>query len=102
MPPIEPGLTPPPGLVGEPLSARQLVEVLIRHYGLNEGRYELVLGFQIGAGPVGQQPGDRMPGIIIGLQSVGLAATKGGTDDAIDAASVAPSQPAATAPAPAK
>ena len=83
--PTEAELNPVPAVVGESLSARQLVEVLIRHYGVTEGRYELVLGFQVGAGAL---PGNQMPGIIIGLQSVGIAVAKSGAKDAVDAASV--------------
>jgi len=56
----------------EPLNLRELTEVLIRHYGLKEGKYGLNVEFHVGAGMFGPSEDKRGPGFGIGMGRVGL------------------------------
>ena len=59
--------------VAPPLSMQELARVLVRHYGLSTGKYDLGIEFQIGTGPVGPDKASLVPGVILGVKSVGLA-----------------------------
>ncbi len=73
-----------------------LTKILIRHFDLHEGRYQLTLGFRIGIGAVGGEPGTNapVPGAMIGVEGIGLGKV---IDDAVgpnivDAAVVNPAK----------
>lgn len=53
---------------------QDLTKILIRHFDLHEGRYQLTLGFRIGVGAVGgDQGGEKpVPGAMIGIEGLGL------------------------------
>jgi hypothetical protein len=61
-----------PQPVGSPLSMRELSEVLVKHYGIHEGKFDLMIEFQIGMGAVGPDPANVTPGAMIGVSRVGL------------------------------
>ena len=46
----------PPTAVEKPLSLREVTELLIKHYDLHEGNYDLLMEFQLGVGLVAQNP----------------------------------------------
>lgn len=74
-----------------------LTKILIRHFDLHEGRYQLTLAFRIGVGAVGGEPGTNnpVPGAMIGVEGLGLGKV---ADDAaegpniVDAAVVNPAK----------
>lgn len=77
--------------VGTPLSMRDLAAVLVKHYGLHEGRYDLLVELQIGMGAVGPDPDNLSPGAMIGVHKVGLLVAKdSGGPTTVDAAVVNP------------
>lgn len=80
--------TPVP--VKSPVSTRELTTLLIKHYGLHEGRYDLLVEYQIGAGPVGPDPASLVPGVMFGFGRVGLLEAKGDGPTSVDAAVVNP------------
>lgn len=55
------------------ISTKELVSVLTKHFGLEEGGYELGIEFQIGVGPVGPSSEELVPGVVLGVKSVGLS-----------------------------
>lgn len=67
---------------------RELAEVLVKHYGLKEGKYDLGIEFHIGTGPVGPNVEELVPGVILGVKSVGLAAAKTESGSTVDAAAI--------------
>ena len=78
-----------PSPINPPLSMRDLASVLIKHYGLTDGIYDLVVEYQIGTGAVGPED-NLVPGAMIGVSRVGLlAATKLGPNT-VDASLVNP------------
>ncbi len=81
-----------PFAIEPPLSLRELTEVLIKHYGLHEGLYELMLEFQIGMGVVGPGPQGSLPGASIGLSKLGLMKVEVVGDNTLDAAVVNPAK----------
>lgn len=72
--------------VESPVSARDLTAILIKHYGLHEGRFDLLVEYQIGVGPVGPDPASFVPGIMFGVARVGLMAAAGEGPTSVDAA----------------
>lgn len=55
------------------ISTKDLVSVLTKHFGLEEGGYELGIEFQIGVGPVGPTSEELVPGVVLGVKSIGLS-----------------------------
>jgi len=82
--------TPTP--VAAPLSLHDLATVLIKHYGLHEGCYDLMIEFQIGVGAVGPTPEALSPGAMIGVSKVGLMSSKSTGPTTVDAAIVNPAK----------
>ena len=54
------------------LSMKELASVLVKHYGLTKGRYDILVEFQIGVGAVGPSEQSRIPGAMIGISKIGL------------------------------
>ncbi len=77
------------------LSLRDLAGVLVKHYEIHEGRYELFIEFQIGTGPIGPDPEHLIPGAMIGLSKVGLRLSLGEGSTMVDAAIINPKIPEA-------
>jgi hypothetical protein len=85
-----PARTPTP--VGVPLSLSELAVLLVKHYGLNEGAFDLMLQYQIGTGAVGPDKNHLVPGVMMGVSQVGLVpSTKVGAST-VDASLVNPTK----------
>lgn len=70
------------------LSMKELTAVLVKHYGVTEGHFELFLEFQIGTGPLGPDPENLMPGAMIGISKLGLRPAHAPSPMTVDAAAV--------------
>ena len=81
--------TEAPKAVAPPLTVKELAALLVKHYGLTEGRFDILIEFQIGVGSIGPSPEARLPGVMVGLSKVGLTRAKD-TDSptTVDAASI--------------
>ena len=77
----------------EPLGLRELTEVLVRHYGLTQGKYGLNVEFHIGAGTFGPSEEKRGPGFAIGMGRVGLIEAPADGPYTIDASELQKSPP---------
>jgi len=75
--------------VENPLTIQELGKVLVKHYGLVEGKYDVLIEFGIGIGAVGPTPETRVPGAMIGVHKVGLIPTDTVTPLTIDASEIA-------------
>lgn len=82
----EPQRTP----VENPLRMKDVVELLIKHYDLHEGKYELWLEFQMGFGAAGPNPESVLPGAFLGISRLGLTPSEADGPFAVDAAVVNP------------
>lgn len=76
--------------IESPLSMRELTILLIKHYGIHEGSYDLLVEFQIGMGAVGPDPASLTPGAMIGVSKVGLVQAKENGQSSVDAGLVNP------------
>lgn len=76
--------------VATPVSTSELTSILIKHYGLHEGRYDLLIEYQIGVGPVGPDPTKLVPGVMFGIGRIGLLAANGEGPTSVDASVVNP------------
>ena len=74
------------------LKNEQLVELLIKHNGIHEGKYVLALELQIALGSFGPDVNSVSPGAIFGVSGIGLLKTETGHTGAkpVDAAIVNP------------
>lgn len=78
--------------VNSPLTMRDLAALLVKHYGIHEGQYDLVIEFQIGTGAVGPAPDALTPGAMIGVSKVGLIPSKTKGPTTVDAAVINPAK----------
>jgi len=77
-----------PTPVESPLTIKELTSLLIKHYGIREGMFDLMVEYQLGTGAVGPDKEHLVPGLMIGIAKVGLVqSTKANplTVDATDA-----------------
>lgn len=72
--------------VESPLGMQDLAAVLVKHYGLHDGCFDLIVEFQVGVGPVGPQTGPRMPGAMVGVSRIGLVPAEKSGPTTVDAA----------------
>ncbi len=72
------------------LSLRELAEVLVKHYDLSEGQYDLLLEYQIGIGAVGPDKENLVPGAMIGVTRLGLLRAANAGPNTVDAAKINP------------
>lgn len=74
------------------LSLRELAELLVKHKGLHEGRYNAIFQLQIAVGAVGPAPEAAYPGAMLGVSGVGLEKVEQIGPHTIDAAIVNPAR----------
>lgn len=56
-----------------PLDLPKLAEILIKHFDLHAGRFEVAIGFRVGVGPVPGPDGiNPAPGAFMGVENVHL------------------------------
>jgi hypothetical protein len=72
------------------LSLKELAVLLVKHYGLNMGIYNLSLTYRYGSAAIGPNENDVSPGVVIGLSEVGLVPSSTIGPSSVDAALVNP------------
>jgi hypothetical protein len=77
--------------VAKPLALVELTELLIKHYGLHEGRYDLLVEYRIAVGPMGPAS-DKLPGAAVAVAAIGLVATDVVATTTVDASEVNPAK----------
>ena len=81
----------PPKAIGQPISLREITELLIKHYDLHEGNYDLLMEFQLGVGLIAQnleQP--PAPTAMVGISRLGLTSAPVISPNTVDASAVNP------------
>ena len=75
------------------VSARELVELIIKSAGIREGRWFLMTNFGFSAANFGPTPAQMMPGAVVMIQNIGIQREMPGTpmppEIIVDAAKVA-------------
>jgi hypothetical protein len=80
----------PPEAVGEPVSHKGIAALLVKHYELHEGLYDLMVEYVIGMGKVGPDPGAPVPGAMVGMNRLSLTKAKVAGPQTVDAAEINP------------
>lgn len=73
-----------------PVSMRELTALLIKHYDVHEGTYNLMIEFMLGAGTVGPDPANQLPGVSVGVSHFGLVRSPVVNANSVDASDVNP------------
>ena len=81
-----------PTPVDAPLSLGELTVLLVKHYGLTEGTFDLMLQYQIGTGAVGPDKNRLVPGVMIGVSQVGLIPSPKVGPNTVDASLINPTK----------
>jgi hypothetical protein len=73
------------------VKTKELTEILIKHLGVQEGKWTLMVTFTFTAINAGPEGGEILPSAILGMQKVGIQRADANTppDLIVDAASVA-------------
>ena len=90
-----------PQIVSDPLSLKDLAAVLVRHYGLHEGLFDVMVEYQIAVGGFGPDPANPLPGAMMGAHRIGLIRTEQPSGRTVDAALINPEIKKAKAKTPA-
>lgn len=57
------------------LELKQITEILVKHFDLHDGKFDISIEFNIGVGAVGPDEQKRLPGAIIAVSRIGLTQT---------------------------
>lgn len=87
-----PTLVPTPVPVGTPLEIRELTAVLVKHYGLHDGLYDLYLEYQMAFGNFGPSASQLVPSALVGLSKLGVTKVTQTGPLTVDASEVNPAQ----------
>lgn len=71
------------------LNLKELLTVLLKHYGIHEGVYDLAIGLKVAVGPIGPES-EPLPGAAFGVADVGIIRTDKRGGFIVDAAEVNP------------
>ena len=85
-----PVLAQPPVPTGKPLTMKEVAALLVKHYALHEGKFDLLVEYQFGAGAFGPTPESVNPGVMIGIAKLGLTQSAQPGPLTVDAAEVNP------------
>lgn len=74
----------------EPLAHKDLVAVLLRHYEIHEGEWDILVELMLGAGPIKPAPDQAYPGALVGITRIGIQKTEIKGPATVDASVVNP------------
>ena len=74
------------------LSLRELAALLVKHYALTEGMYDLMVEYHIGTGAVGPDKENLVPGAMIGVSRLGLVPSTKPGPNTVDASAINPAK----------
>jgi hypothetical protein len=55
------------------LELKEITEILVKHFGLHDGKYDISIEFNVGVGAVGPTEQNRLPGAMIAVSRIGIA-----------------------------
>ena len=78
--------------VGDPLSIKGLTALLVQHYGIHEGFYDLFIEYRMAFGAFGPTAEEALPGSIIGISQISITRAEKVGPLTVDAAEVNPNR----------
>ena len=72
----------------QPLPLKEVAALLVKHYGLQQGLWELALEMQVAIGQFGAAPEAALPGAAFGVTRVGLVRVEQVGPRTVDAAEI--------------
>ena len=81
-------LSPVPA--GDPLSIKEITALLVKHYGIHEGLYDLLLEYRMAFGAFGPTPEEVLPSTILGVSHLSITKAEKSGPLTVDAALVNP------------
>jgi hypothetical protein len=54
------------------IAHQELLELLIKHLGIHEGQWSLMLGLGVGSGNFGPTPNQTFPGVMVTVNQIGI------------------------------
>jgi len=73
-----------------PLEPKELLGLMIRHFGIREGLYDLSVRFKIATGTIGPKEDRLLPGVMIGISSFEVVPVEHRGPNTLDAAECNP------------
>lgn len=77
------------------LDLKDITKILVQHFGLHEGKYDISIEFNIGVGAVGPNEQSRLPGAMIAVSRIGVMQANQDGPATVNAAEVNPKAAAA-------
>ena len=69
---------------------KELASLLVRHYGIRTGSFDLMVEYQLGTGAVGPDKDHLLPGLMIGIARIGLVPSPKPGPNTVDASEANP------------
>lgn len=80
------------------LDLKDITEILVKHFGLHNGKYDISIEFNIGVGAVGPNEQSRLPGAMIAVSRIGVMQANQDGPATVNAAEINPKPSAAKKP----
>ncbi|MFZ4539484.1 hypothetical protein [Propionivibrio sp.] len=88
---------PVPPISNHTFSLQETTALIIKHLGIHEGKFDLMLEFQIGVGQFGPSSEHLLPGAAVGVSKIGIVESPAPGASTVDASIVNP-KPKTTKP----
>jgi hypothetical protein len=72
------------------LTLREIGKLLLEKFDIHEGLFDMKVDFQIASGPMGPNPSELVPGLVIAISKVGLLRSTAPNGSTFNAALVNP------------
>ena len=80
------------------LDLKDITEILVKHFELHDGKYDISIEFNIGVGAVGPDEQSRLPGAMIAVSRIGVMQANQDGPATVNAAEINPKPAAAKKP----
>ncbi|GAB2562713.1 hypothetical protein GCM10027066_02630 [Dyella jejuensis] len=71
-------------------TTKELATILVKHFGLHEGKFNLAVEYQVGSGPIGPNKESLVPGIMVAFSRLNLVKADKDGPLVVDASEVNP------------
>ena len=72
----------------DPLPLTEITKLLLKHFDIREGEWDLALEFQIAVGQVGPDPSKALPGAMLAVSRIGVVKATQHGPNTVDASQI--------------